>query len=223
MRPYRNTYGRQRRKKKKPPLRIFENFYQHAFGTFTKPHKPTHNPSFAKEPNFTSSTKNSNFAKVKNSNFFISFLLLLTYTFGFAHNLIPHCQELATGQQQNISHHHHKHHDHKSDVKPSSKHDHIVHEGHYDENIYDLIVCFLSEMEHPADDDCHVSHYIQTNLNNDLTKQVSKTKIIAILVSVFSFTDQRKSLSEYNSEDAVQYSSPPLGNSPNRGPPSISC
>lgn len=200
-----------------------ENGSLQGFRFVAKPQMPTLNPSFAKEPNFASSTKNSNFAKVKNPKFFISFLLLLTYTFGFAHDLIPHCQELAIGEKQNISHHHHEHHQHEPDVKLSSEHDHIVHEGHYDENIYDLIVCILSELEHPADDDCHVSHYIPTKLNTDLTKQVSKTKIIAILVSVFSLTDQRKSLYEYNSEVAVQYSSPPLGNSPNRGPPSISC
>lgn len=50
-------YNTQRRptqkKKEKPPLRIFENFFQRAFGTIAKPHKPPHNPSFAKEPNFT--------------------------------------------------------------------------------------------------------------------------------------------------------------------------
>jgi transcriptional regulator with XRE-family HTH domain len=34
-------------------LRIFVNFCPRSFGTFAKPHKPTRNPSFAKEPDFT--------------------------------------------------------------------------------------------------------------------------------------------------------------------------
>lgn len=38
-------------KKKNPTLRIFNNFCHPTFGTFAKAHKPTHNPSFAKEPN----------------------------------------------------------------------------------------------------------------------------------------------------------------------------
>lgn len=152
----------------------------------------------------------------------ISVFLLLTYSLGFAHNLIPHCQELAIGEQQNISHHHHEHHQHEPDVKLSSELDHIVHEGHFDENIYDLIACILSELEHPADD-CHNSQYVPTKSNNDLTKQLSKVKIVAILFSVLGFTNQSKSPSEYSCEVAVQYSSPPLDNSPNRGPPSISC
>ncbi len=177
---------------------------------------------FAILQNFTSSTKSSIFTRVRNLKFCISLFLLLTYTFGFAHNLIPHCQELATGEKQNISHHHHEHHKHKPDVKPSYEHGHIVHEGHFDENIYDLIVCILSELEHPADN-CHSSHYILASQNNDLTKQLSKVKIVAVLFSLLNFTNQRKPLSEYSCEVAVQYSYPPLDNSPNRGPPSFSC
>jgi len=46
-------YGRTRKYKGRP-LRIFNNFCHHTFGTFAKPHKPFHNPSFAKEPNFAS-------------------------------------------------------------------------------------------------------------------------------------------------------------------------
>jgi len=38
----------QRRKKKKPPLRIFENFCQHIFAKLLK---PTYSPSFAKKHN----------------------------------------------------------------------------------------------------------------------------------------------------------------------------
>lgn len=35
-----------------PASHFLKFLYQPAFGTFAKPHKPTHNQSFAKEPNF---------------------------------------------------------------------------------------------------------------------------------------------------------------------------
>ena len=42
-----------------PASHFFKFLCQPAFGTFTKPHKPTHNPSFAKEPNLPRSTHNN--------------------------------------------------------------------------------------------------------------------------------------------------------------------
>jgi len=54
------TDKEERRKKKKPPLRIFENFCNRTLHTYAKPHKPTHNPSFAKECNFALAQKVTN-------------------------------------------------------------------------------------------------------------------------------------------------------------------
>ena len=153
---------------------------------------------------------------------FISVLLLLTYSLGFAHNLVPHCEELTIGEQQSSSHHHHEHHQHSSDEENALADQHISHNDHFDLGVYDLIACFLSEMEHPGND-CHFENCFLLKTSDDLTKQFSKTKIVIILYSVLGLLDQNESLSEYNSEFAEQYLSPPLGNSPNRGPPSISC
>lgn len=154
----------------------------------------------------------------------ISCFLLFTYSLGFAHNLIPHCQELVSeiGIFSNAKdgHHHLEHHTHV-EIEDLDEDD-ILHENHLDDSLYDFIVCLLSEMEHPVNE-CQVEHSIPSTLNDDLSKQLSKTKIIAVLCSVWGLTNPNESLSEYNSEAAVQYSSPPLCNSPNRGPPSISC
>jgi len=38
-------------------LHFLKFLCQPAFGTFTNPHKPTHNHSFAKEPNFANALK----------------------------------------------------------------------------------------------------------------------------------------------------------------------
>jgi len=52
------------KKKRKPSLRILNNFCQPPFGTFAKPHNPTHNPIFAKEPNFPSRTLGNIFCNI---------------------------------------------------------------------------------------------------------------------------------------------------------------
>ncbi|MGK7390597.1 MAG: helix-turn-helix transcriptional regulator [Candidatus Cyclobacteriaceae bacterium M2_1C_046] len=44
---------------KAPASHFLKFLCQPAFGTFAKPHKPTHNPSFTKEPNLPRSTHNN--------------------------------------------------------------------------------------------------------------------------------------------------------------------
>jgi putative transcriptional regulator len=47
------------KKGKAYPSHFLKFLGQPAFGTFAKPHKPTHNPSFAKEPNLPRSNHNN--------------------------------------------------------------------------------------------------------------------------------------------------------------------
>lgn len=153
---------------------------------------------------------------------FISIILLLSFSLGISHNLILHCHELDNEEQQYSSHHHHEHHKHTFDQENDLADQHIFHNDHFDLNTYDLITCFLSEIEHPTND-CNLEHYIPLKSENNLNKQFSKIKIVSVQITVWSLTDQIESLSTYNKEVVSQYLSPPLGNSPNRGPPSISC
>lgn len=156
-----------------------------------------------------------------NLKFCISFFLLLTYTFGFAHNLIPHCQELAIGEKQNISHHHHEHHQHQSEEETNPDHEHIPHEDHFDAGIYDLILCILSEAAHPSSE-CNVDLYFPIN-GNDSIKELTKANLLGVLFTLFQFPEQSDTLSVYIGEGIALYLTPPLDNSPSRGPPYFSC
>jgi hypothetical protein len=149
----------------------------------------------------------------------ISFLLLLTYSLGFAHNLIPHCQkfysvESNSHQEKEKEKHHHE------DL--SSDHEHIQHEGHYDEDLYDLLVCFLNEMEHPAND-CNVEHCFPARTNDASSKVFAKAKFITALLTVIAHVDESEQTSDYGSDSDAIYLSPPIDDSPHRGPPSLSC
>ena len=150
----------------------------------------------------------------------ISIFLLLTYSLWFAHTLVPHCQELISGEYQ-TSHHHHKHHQHQPGEEKNPNHEHVLHENHFDAGVYDLILCILSETEHPAND-CNIEHYVPAKANDNF-KELTKAKLITVLSTLFHFTEQPELLPENSSEDVAIYLSLPLGNSPHRGPPSLSC
>ena len=155
----------------------------------------------------------------------ISLLLLLTYSLGFAHYLIPHCEasniEHQVAASQENPHHHHEHHQHTSDDKDID-HEDIVHNGHLDAGLYDYIVCFLSDAEHPAED-CNLQHYLPANTNDKIDSQLSKAQFVAVLFTVFCIVKQDEALPKSRSEFAAVYLSPPIGDSPYRGPPSLSC
>jgi len=76
----------------------------------------------------------------------ISVSLLLVYSLGFAHNLIPHSHDVneAFANHSVIGHHHHQH----ADEHEHHDHEHVSHGTHVDENLYDFLVCVLFEMEH---------------------------------------------------------------------------
>ena len=150
----------------------------------------------------------------------ISCFLLFTYSLGFAHNLIPHCEASNIEHQEN-SHHHHEHHQHDSDDKDID-HEDIVHNGHLDAGFYDYVLCFLSDTEHPIHD-CNLNHYLPANTYDKVDTELSKAKFIAVLITVFSTTEQDEALPKTRSEVASIYLSPPIGDSPHRGPPSFSC
>ncbi|MEQ9187733.1 MAG: hypothetical protein RLP15_08355 [Cryomorphaceae bacterium] len=155
----------------------------------------------------------------------ISLLLLLTYSLGFAHYLIPHCEanniEHQVAAHEGNPHHHHEHHQHAFDDKHID-HEDIVHNDHLDGGVYDLVVCLLGDMEHPYQD-CNLQHYLLSKTNDNVDIRLTNAKLVSILLTVFGFTDSNKALSEFSSEVATVCLSPPIGDSPHRGPPSLSC
>lgn len=80
----------------------------------------------------------------------ISLSLFFAYSIGFSHGLIPHCHHSDSStpsETEHIAEHHfHDGHHHNNH---SSEHFHIAHQKHYDEGLFDFIVCLLSESGHP--------------------------------------------------------------------------
>jgi hypothetical protein len=154
----------------------------------------------------------------------ISFLLLFTYTLGFAHNFVPHCQDVnyfdISLHQEKGNHHHHEHFDTQND---ESEEGYYAHEDHYDLGIYDLVQCLLNEIEHPAED-CKTESYLPSEVNTLIF--INNYESIATLSGLFNFciTPSLSLVSpNYTWGIARLYLVPLIENSPNRGPPIISC
>lgn len=109
--------------------------------------------------------------QLKNS--LISFLLIFSYSFGFAHNLVPHCTETHAEREQGVIEHHDKHHEHQEGELISENHSHIAHADHYDDGLFDLLVCAL-ENAHHNDDTCDLDCYSPIKEYNALEKAIKK-------------------------------------------------
>mgnify|MGYP000465825418 CR=1 FL=1 len=112
----------------------------------------------------------------------ISIVLLLSYFLGFAHNLIPHCDELSEiiavsktqSSHQNFNHQHHQTNDNQTN------HEHISHQNHYDESVLDLAICFLNEIDTPQSD-CNAEHCVLLQTDDNSTKTISTKDLVKVL------------------------------------------
>jgi len=152
----------------------------------------------------------------------ISIILLLTYFLGFSHNIIPHTHDsksevhIAEGEE-----HHHHHHNKSNHHQKHIDHAQITHGNHFDEDLFDLLVCFL----HTADDqskDCDDHFYIPTEHNRILTNN-QKVILLATLVTLSFKTVDVILISELFSIAELKATPPLIINSPLRGPPTFSC
>ena len=162
---------------------------------------------------------------MKISKIVISLLLLLTYTFGFAHSAIPHANgghANLQSQTEAVSDHSHAHHQHNEGENSDSNHEHLSHENHFDASITDYMLCVLNDMEH-KDANCNVLQYIPIKRSNKNLENWSKTAIVALVYTFFIDIEQPTESATYYAIDAPLFKSPPLLNSPNRGPPTFIC
>lgn len=149
----------------------------------------------------------------------ISLFLLLTYALGSAHGLIPHCQEMILGDSS-ASHHHHEHHQHTPE--DNIDHEHIVHKDHLDGGVFDFILCFLSDIEHPANH-CSIEHFAPKKTIKNF-KTFSKDKLIDTFFAINNSNELSDIPNRNFIESTLSFLSPPLNNSPHRGPPTtLSC
>ncbi len=151
----------------------------------------------------------------------ISSILLLAYCLSFAHNLIPHCHhaigQLAIPHTHAVQHEHHEEGDHHGD----ENHTHIAHQGHLDEGLVDLLVCLLTETEHPGSD--AGEHFVMPNTELHKLDISSKIQITSMLIYwLFDFSEDC-TLLVARPEIHSDYTAPLLAHSPLRGPPTISC
>lgn len=143
----------------------------------------------------------------------ISLSLLLVYSLGFAHNLIPHCHGVdeAFVEHSDLGHHHHQHA--AEHVHAEEDHQHVSHGSHIDENLYDFLVCILFEMEHQEHDS--VFHYLPT-----AQKLVTKNQTNPVIVPVATFSAiNNLSKPKNNVVIVLGYFSPLINELPLRGPP----
>ena len=164
------------------------------------------------------------FAPVKTGKVIISFLLLLTYVIGFTHTLLPHHQEVNTGEQLIATlkgeHHHHRHHEHNTNVEDIEDHQHISHENHFDTDFLDLVICFISEVEHP-ENDCNLDFYVFAKPELNSEKNGAKVRFVAVYMSLLNLGTKSENTTEYRVGNDIIYQSPPIDYSPTRGPPSL--
>lgn len=152
----------------------------------------------------------------------IAVFLLLTYSFAFAVELVPHCHidnhvEYLGFEKKGSHHGHHQH------VNLENKDaDDVLHENHLDDNLLDFVICLLRELEHPESDILH-QHIIISELTNINSKTISKTKIIAVLASIFIEPTVLITNDGINTPYLSEYQSLVFNSSPHRGPPTFSC
>lgn len=151
----------------------------------------------------------------------ISFFLLLTYSLGFAHNLIPHQHDSETEKHSHAHDNKHEHHHHSEPKKSKVEHEHISHGDHFDEGFYDLLVCFLHDADFHTDD-CNTHYIAPTKTHRSLTNKSQKTLFVATLLAVTIEVEQPELATYFNVNSIIFYHSHSIEDSPLRGPPSIS-
>ena len=155
---------------------------------------------------------------MQNKKVFISFILLLIYSFGFAHNLIPHNEDVDENGQVTHIHEHHVH----TEGEAEHDHLHIQHQNHIDEGIFDLIVCFLSEVKHPASD-CTETHLLSNELDVSASQNFYSVKLTSMVLTFLSQPSELVNSTFTSVNDDEVYDFIPLERSPHRGPPTFSC
>lgn len=110
-------------------------------------------------------------------NALISFLLIFSYSFGFAHNFVPHCTELHAEHGSELSEHHDNHHEHEDGEIIGENHSHIAHADHFDDGLIDLLVCALEDVNH-HDGACDLDCYTPITQFNSSEQEIGKLNLV---------------------------------------------
>jgi len=152
----------------------------------------------------------------------ISIFLLLSYSIGFAHGLVPHSQENANGVEPDTDNydqfHQHKQHSHDQIAAIA----HFEHLDHCDDNMLDLLICLMDDTEHPCAEE-NAAFYTPSITGNTPSNKYVPVNIIAVLIAVFTDSGEDEDLVRSNFGAHLTQLFPPLFDAPFRGPPTVSC
>ena len=153
----------------------------------------------------------------------ISLCLLFAYTVGVSHNIIPHCHHnegLVEPVSRNSSNHNHQHNHHQHTTDNVTDHEHVAHNGHFDEGLIDFIFCLFTESDHP--DFSNIHYFIPAPSGKYSKNLVLKIKFPASIPGTITNKSEFETHFTFNSESTIFPLSPPLLNTSYRGPPSYS-
>jgi len=157
-------------------------------------------------------------SKMKLKKIIISFFLLFVYSISFAHSLSYHEHGFYSEHQfefRNVKSSDHQHEHHTHSLKEELKTDHINHNNHCDDGIFDLITCVLSDLTNHNHNDCHLEH----QPNND-TNRVSNQDNLSDIVDVKLVLRYRYSIQYLVSDQLISgLQCPLIEGAPLRGPP----
>jgi hypothetical protein len=147
--------------------------------------------------------------------YFISAGLLIAYTAGLAHHLVPHChhhEKISCDASEQTGQLYHAPH-------TSGNHRHFIHAGHVDEGLLGFLACLLSETPHPVTGDTHCFY---TYPDTSRPGQPSKDFVLAYLQAaprlkpVGASNFPARVDSRLSAGSGAEFSS-----TPHRGPPSL--
>ncbi len=163
------------------------------------------------------------FVAVLTKKLILSIFLLFTYSLGFAHSFIPH---VHTSESQNHEHVHeengHAHHHHHSLEQVNQDHEHISHGDHFDNGFYEVLICFLHDVN-PHKDECSHPYFIPGKSNNTSSNKSQQQKLVATRLISPLKVEQTEVIDRLAANARICYSSPSLEDSHLRGPPTPQC
>jgi len=144
-----------------------------------------------------------------------SYFLIFCYTLGFAQSFIPHSDESIDGQHIHDIVHSHNHHHSTTEYKTSNNS--INHLDHFDENVYDYLLCLFSDLEH-GESECSMDHETPTQVVSGVVYPNNEFIISSFFNLETIFKENNQQTQSYFS-GIVLYKSPTRSQNSLRGPP----
>ncbi len=147
-----------------------------------------------------------------------SFILLMIYSVGIVHGAIPHShfdgKDDVLVLEHGVPHHHHH------DTNYIGSHTHVVHGGHLDNGLMDLLICLLSESEYEDIADL----FIGGASVNEVSLDLAKLQLAAVLVPFLTFdVGEVETIAAQGWPEAdILYCYTQSDSSSRRGPPTVS-